>query len=64
MWKPLWGLSHWETYDNSTTLKNVLDDIKEVFLAKDWNSFHLSWKKLDYLHLKDFLKYECELYWK
>ena len=37
-------------------------DMKEAFLAKEWNSFHLSRKKLDYLHLKDFLKYECELY--
>ena len=26
--------------------------------------FHLFGKKLDYLHLKDFLKYECELYLK
>ena len=31
---------------------------------KEWNSFHLSGKKLDYLHLKDFLKYECERYLK
>jgi hypothetical protein len=35
-----------------------------VFLAKEWKSFHLFGKKLDYLHLKDFLKYECELYLK
>ena len=39
-------------------------DVKEVFLAKEWNSFHLFGKKLDYPHLKDFLKYECELYLK
>jgi hypothetical protein len=26
--------------------------------------FHLFGKKLDYLHLKDFLKKECELYLK
>ena len=38
--------------------------IKEVFLAKEWDSFHLTRKKLDDLHLKDFLKYECELYLK
>ena len=44
-----------------TTSKIVFDDIKEVFLASEWNSFQLSWKKLDYLHLKDFLKYECDL---
>jgi len=35
-----------------------------VFLGKEWNSFHLLGKKLDYLHLRDFLKYECELYLK
>ena len=29
-----------------------------------WNSFHFLGKKLDYLHLKVFLKYECELYLK
>ena len=30
----------------------------------EWNSFHLSREKLDYLHLKDFLEYECEFYLK
>ena len=45
-----------------TTSKIAYDDIKEASLAKEWNSFHVSWKKLDYLHLKDFLKYECELH--
>ena len=53
-----------EPHDNPTTLKIAYDDIKEVFLAKEWNSFHLSRKKLDYLHLKDFLKYKCELHLK
>jgi hypothetical protein len=43
------------TFDNSS---------KEAFLAKEWNSFHLSGKKLDDLHMKDFLGYECELCWK
>ena len=38
--------------------------IKEAFLPKEWNSFHLSWKKLDYLHLQDVLTYECELFLK
>jgi len=37
---------------------------KKVFLGKEWNFFHLLGNKLDYLHLKDFLKYECELYLK
>jgi hypothetical protein len=49
------------TYDNPTTLKTTYVDIKEMFLAKEWNFFHLSGKKLDSLHLKDFLKYEHEL---
>jgi hypothetical protein len=44
--------------------KTAFDDIKETFLAKEWNFLHLSRKKLNYLRLKDFLKYECELYLK
>ena len=44
------------------TSKIAFDDIKEVFLAKEWNCLHLTWKKLDDIHLKDFLPYECELY--
>ena len=47
-----------------TTSKFVFYHIKEAFLAREWNSFHFLWKKLDFLHLKDFLKYECELYLK
>lgn len=31
-------------------------DIKEVFLAKEWNSSHLYGKKPYYLHLKDVYK--------
>ena len=34
----------------------------EACLAEEWNSFHLSWKELDHLHLKEFLKYEHESY--
>ena len=64
MWKASWGLSHWETHDKPITSKTTFDDLKKVFLANKWNSFHLSWKKLDYIHLKDFLKYKCELYLK
>ena len=59
-----WGLSHWETYDNPPTSKTTNVDNKWVFLAKEWNSFHIYEKKLDYIHLKAFLKYECELYLK
>ena len=33
-------------------------------LAKEWNFVHLLGKKLDYFHLKDFLKHEIELYLK
>ena len=61
MCKASWGLSHQETHNSPTTSKITLDNIKESFLAKEWNSFHLSGKKLDYLHLK---LYECELYLK
>ena len=64
MWKTSWGLSHWETHDNPTTSKMAYDDIKEVFLAKEWKSFRLLGEKLDFLHLNDFLKFECELYLK
>ena len=64
MWKASMGLYHWETHDNSTTSKITFDDIKEVILAKECNSFHLSRKKLDYLHLKNFLIHKRELYLK
>ena len=46
------------------SLDLTFDDLKEAFLAKEWKYFHLTEKKQDYLHLKDFLKYECELYLK
>ena len=64
MWKASWDLYHWETHDNPITSKITLDDTKEDFLAKEYYSFYQSQKKLDYLHLKNFLKYECELYLK
>jgi hypothetical protein len=35
-------------------MKNIIDDIKEAFLARKWNSFHLLGKKLAFVHLKDF----------
>ena len=47
-----------------TPSKFTLDNLKEDFLAKEWNSFHLFGMILDYLHIKDFLKYNCELYFK
>jgi hypothetical protein len=58
MWKASWGLSHYG--NNPTTSKIIFDNIKEIFLAKEWNSFHLLKEKLDYLHLKEFLKYNYE----
>ena len=59
LWQTSWGLSHWETYDTTSRIK--FDDIKEVFHATEWDSSRLSRKILDYLHLKDFLQYQCEL---
>ena len=56
MWK-----ASWRQANNS---KITYHNIKEYFLPKEWNSFHLLGKHLDYLHLKDFLKYKCQLYLK
>ena len=64
MWKASWDYSHWEIYDNPTSPKIIFDDLKKAFLAKEWSSFHLSGKKLDYIHLKEFLEYECQSYLK
>ena len=52
MWQASWGLSHWETH--GATSKITFDVIKEAILAKEWNFFHLSRKKLDNLHSKIF----------
>ena len=41
--------------------RTIYDDIKEVFLVKEDNSFHHVGKILNYLHLKDSLKYKCEM---
>jgi len=60
----LYLICHWETHDNPTTSKIAYDDIKEAPLAGEWSSFQLLGNKLDYLHLKDFLKYESELHLK
>ena len=62
IWKTCWGLSH-HGY-NPTSSEFTFDNIKEAFLAREWNSFHFFGKKLDYLHLKEFLKYGCELHLK
>ena len=50
--------------EHPSASKIAYDDIKEAFLAQEWNSFHLLGKKLDDLQLNDFLKYKCELYFK
>jgi hypothetical protein len=39
--------NHWKTHDNPTTSKKTYVDIKEAFLAKEWNFVHLSRKRLD-----------------
>ena len=44
--------------------KITLEDTKEVLLAKEWNSLHLSEKNIDYHHLKDLLHNKCEMYLK
>jgi hypothetical protein len=44
--------------------KIAFDDLKLVLLVKEWNSFHLPRKKLDYLYFKDLFKYKCELHLK
>ena len=62
-WKTSWGVCNWKSHDNSTTSKITYVDI-EAFLAKEWSSVYPSWKKLDFLHLKDFLKCKCRLYLK
>jgi len=64
MWKTSWGLCHWKTHDSPTTSKITYVDIKEAFLAKEWSSFYPFRKNPNYLHLKDFLRYKCELYLK
>ena len=51
------------SFYNSIT-KTTYVDIKEAFLVKEWKSFHFFGKKLNYVHLENFLKYECELYLK
>jgi hypothetical protein len=58
MWKASWGQpdKHQKSY--------LMTKEVEAFLAKEWNSFHLLGKRLDYLHLKGFLKYQCKLYLK
>ena len=63
IWKALWGLSH---HENNTTTSNItFDNTKCFFLPKECgNFFHLMRKKLGYLYLKDFLKYEYTLYFK
>ena len=45
MWKASWCLSHSETHDNPTTSKITYDDVEEAFLAREWDSLHLSRKK-------------------
>ena len=64
MWKASWGLPQWVTHYIPTLTKITFDAIKHAFLAQKWNYFHLTRKKLDYLHLKNFVNYACESYLK
>ena len=65
MWKTSRGLSHWEPITVQPHQNPRLMISKRLcILAKVWNSFHLLGRKLGYPHLKDSLKYECELYLK
>jgi hypothetical protein len=54
------GSIPWGNHNKPSSFK--IDDLKAPFLTKEWNSFHLLGKILDYLHLKDFLKCQCKLY--
>ena len=64
IWNTSWGLSYWETYDIPTPPKYTSNALKQAFLAKEWNPFNLKREKIDFLRLKEFLKYYCELYLK
>jgi hypothetical protein len=63
-WKASWGLPKSETLDIPTPPKITVDAIKYAFLAKEWNSFQLTRRRLDYLNLKKLPNYECALYLK
>ena len=62
MWKTLWSLPHLETPQPHQ--KNNIWWYQGGFLGKEENSFHHVGKILNYLHLKDSLKYKCEMYLK
>jgi hypothetical protein len=44
--------------------KDTMGYLWEAFLIKEWNSFHLIGKELDYLHLEEFINHECESFLK
>lgn len=64
MWKASWIY----LVENPTTIQQHHKSHKLIprrfFLTKEWCVFHLSRKKLDFIHLKDVLKYKCKLYLK
>ena len=57
------GSISWETHDNPTTLKTTYDNTRRFVLAKEWNSFHLSRKKLHYLPLRIFSNTNVNCIW-
>jgi len=58
------GFISMKTHDNPSPSKTIFNDLKEAFVAEEWNSFYPLEKKPGYLHLKVFLSFECELYLK
>ena len=55
-WQPC-GRHHggsipWGNHNKPSSFE--IDDLKATFLTREWNSFHLLGKRLDYLHLKGF----------
>ena len=52
-----------EIHDNPSVSKIISDDLKEAFVVEEWNSFHISEKELNYLHLKVFLNTNVNCTW-
>ena len=46
----------------TTQHNQKLDELKKVFLMKEWHSFHLTGKKRVYIHRKDLLIHKYESY--
>ena len=64
MWKTSWDLSHWEAHDNQPHQKQHMLISQRFFLLESGTLSISQERKLDYLRLKDFHKFGCELYLK